>query len=57
MTPTNAELEARIAVLEGALKQIEAAPAWGYPDRWETTPAQVRQLARAALTQAAQGGD
>ena len=36
--------------LAGALEQIEKAPAWGYPDKWETTPAQVRILAREALT-------
>jgi hypothetical protein len=35
--------------LEEALKRIEAAPAWGAPERWETTPAEVRQLARTAL--------
>lgn len=35
--------------LREALEKIERAPAWGYPDRWETTPAEVRQLARAAL--------
>lgn len=32
------------------LQRIADAPAWGYPDKWETTPAQVRQLARAAIT-------
>jgi len=32
-----------------ALQKIESAPAWGYPDKWETTPAEVRQLARTAL--------
>lgn len=35
-----------------ALEAIERAPAWGYPDKWETTPAEVRQLARAALNPA-----
>ena len=35
--------------LREALQRIADAPAWGAPDRWETTPAEVRQLARAAL--------
>lgn len=43
--------EARCERLEGALQEIERAPAWGYPERWETTPSEVRQLARAALTE------
>lgn len=42
-------LEAENQRLREALHKIEAAPAWGYPDRWETTPTEVRQLARAAL--------
>lgn len=42
-------LNAEVARLREALKRIEAAPAWGYPERWETTPAEVRQIARAAL--------
>jgi hypothetical protein len=32
-----------------ALDKIEATPAWGAPERWETTPAEVRQLARTTL--------
>jgi len=43
--------ERRLAEAREALQQIEAAPAWGYPERWETTPAEVRQLARHTLTQ------
>lgn len=39
----------RLKEAERALEQIECTPAWGYPDRWETTPAEVRQLARQAL--------
>jgi hypothetical protein len=39
----------RIAALEAALRRIADAPAWGAPDRWETTPAEVRQFASAAL--------
>ncbi len=35
--------------LRKALEKIAAAPAWGAPERWETTPAEVRQLARTAL--------
>lgn len=35
-----------------ALQRIEATPAWGAPDRWETTPAEVRQLAREAIAKA-----
>jgi hypothetical protein len=45
-----AEAEARERVLREALERIEKAPAWGAPDRWETTPFEVRQLARAALS-------
>jgi DNA repair exonuclease SbcCD ATPase subunit len=41
--------EAREKVLREALEKIANAPAWGAPDRWETTPSEVRQLARAAL--------
>ncbi len=43
--------EAANALVEAreALEKIERAPAWGAPDRWETTPAEVRQLARDAL--------
>lgn len=44
-----AKLRARIAELEAALQRIADAPAWGAPDRWETTPAEIRQFARAAL--------
>lgn len=47
-----AEMDRRgeeIARLREALAKIERAPAWGYPDKWETTPAEVRQIARAAL--------
>lgn len=35
--------------LRDALEKIADAPAWGAPERWETTPAEVRQLARTAL--------
>ena len=40
---------ARIEALEAALREIADAPAWGAPDRWETTPFEVRERARAAL--------
>ena len=43
--------------LREVLHKIESAPAWGYPDRWETTPAEVRQLARAALSSGGGGSD
>ena len=43
------DANARIEALEAALRKIADAPAWGAPDRWETTPAEVRWLARAAL--------
>jgi hypothetical protein len=39
----------RIEQLEAALQTIADAPAWGAPDRWETTPSEVREIARAAL--------
>ncbi len=42
-------LEAENERYRQALSKIEKAPAWGYPERWETTPAEVRQLARKAL--------
>lgn len=42
-------VEEKLAKAIDALKQIEAAPAWGYPDKWETTPAEVRWLARDVL--------
>lgn len=45
----NATLTAQVEEMRGALEQIADAPAWGAPDRWETTPAEVRQLARQAL--------
>lgn len=35
-----------------ALRRIADAPAWGAPDKWEDTPAEVRQLARAAIAKA-----
>jgi len=41
--------EARIAELEAGLRKIADAPAWGAPDRWESTPFEVRQLARVLL--------
>jgi hypothetical protein len=40
---------ARFERMADALRKIEAAPAWGAPERWETTPAEVRHLAREAL--------
>lgn len=32
-----------------SLAMIANTPAWGAPDKWETTPAEVRQLARNAI--------
>jgi len=43
------EARAQIAAKDAALRKIADAPAWGAPDKWETTPAEVRHLARAAL--------
>ena len=40
-----------------ALGKIERTPAWGYPDKWETTPAEVRQLARDALAKIKEATD
>jgi len=37
------------------MEQIANVPAWGAPERWETTPAEVRQLARSVLNQIAKG--
>jgi hypothetical protein len=45
----------RAAKMREALEKIEKAPAWGAPDKWETTPAEVRQLARAAIKEADHG--
>ena len=42
-------LETQLAAARKALTVIAEAPAWGFPEKWETTPAEVRQLARAAL--------
>lgn len=40
-------LQARLKRAEEALRKIADAPAWGAPDRWETTPTEVRRLAAA----------
>lgn len=37
------------------LDKIANAPAWGAPERWETTPAEVRQLARSVVEKIAKG--
>lgn len=42
-------LETQLTNARKALTAIAEAPAWGFPEKWETTPAEVRQLARAAL--------
>ncbi len=42
-------LETQLAAARKALKTIADAPACGFPEKWETTPAEVRQIARAAL--------
>ena len=41
--------EAKLAEAVKVMEQIATAPAWGAPERWETTPAEVRQLARKTL--------
>lgn len=41
-----------IEALVEALELIERTPAWGAPERWEATPAEVRMLARTALAKA-----
>ena len=35
--------------LREALRTIADTPAWGYPDKWEDTPTELRHFARAAL--------
>ena len=35
--------------LREALRTIANTPAWGYPDKWEDTPTELRHFARAAL--------
>lgn len=44
-------LRAHCERMRAALEKIASAPAWGAPESWETTPAEVRQLARDALSQ------
>jgi hypothetical protein len=51
-TPPQVDADALIRELVAALGEIEAAPAWGAPDRWEPTPFEVRQLARDILAKA-----
>lgn len=43
------DAEGKAERMRDALEKIANSPAWGAPDKWETTPAEVRQLARAAL--------
>ena len=50
---SKADADAEIERLRAVLSKIEKAPAWGAPEKWETTPAEVRQLARAALEEVA----
>lgn len=51
----NATLITAAPAMYEALRLIADAPAWGAPERWETTPAEVRQLARAAIAKATGG--
>lgn len=43
------EARAEIERLREALRTIADTPAWGYPDKWEDTPTELRHFARAAL--------
>lgn len=43
--------------LKKALEKIASTPAWGCPERWETTPAEVRQLARSVLNESKKGAE
>jgi hypothetical protein len=47
--------EVKLADAVKVIEQIAAVPAWGAPDRWDTTPAEVRQLARSVLNKIAKG--
>lgn len=47
--PALAAAQAEVARYREVLQRIADAPAWGAPERWEVTPAEVRLLARAAL--------
>ncbi|OCJ12512.1 hypothetical protein A6U86_05675 [Rhizobium sp. AC27/96] len=47
--------EALLEEAREALDKIAKAPAWGAPERWETTPAEVRQLARAIVDKIEKG--
>lgn len=46
---TAASAEAAFDIMKAALQRIAKAPAWGAPERWETTPFEVRELARETL--------
>ena len=50
-------LEKRLKRAEEALRKIADAPAWGAPDRWETTPTEVRRLAAAYFSNPAGEGE
>lgn len=50
LTAERDRLAGEVAAMREALQKIEATPAWGHPERFDVTPAEVRQLARAALT-------
>lgn len=49
MAERAAVAEYRMDLMREALQRIAEAPAWGAPERWETTPAEVRTLAAKTL--------
>jgi hypothetical protein len=49
LSAENDRLTKRVEEVKATLRKIADAPAWGYPERWETTPAEVRILARTTL--------
>lgn len=51
----NLDREGLLEEAREALDKIAKAPAWGAPERWETTPAEVRQLARSVVEKIAKG--
>jgi chromosome segregation ATPase len=46
------ELERKLVMAVEAMKHIANVPAWGAPDKWESTPSELRQFASKAAKEA-----